>query len=139
MFDVLEYVERRDAILGEVRRVLKPGGYLLLTLPALRMLWSQFDEVSGHFLRYSRADIREEMDRNGFDIQRCGYFFAITVIPLLIFRVIPYRLRIRQVVTTETVLSASGGVLGKLLTLFERRFSMRTPIGSSLMFIARKR
>lgn len=139
MFDVLEHVEQRDRILGEIRRVLKPGGYLILTLPALKLLWSQFDEDGGHFLRYGRRAIRKELGSNGFEIQRAGYFYFLTVLPLLLLRVIPYRLGRRQAVGNEATLSASGGILGRLASIIERKMSMRAPFGSSLLVIAQKR
>ena len=139
MFDVLEHIERREEILGEVRRVLRPGGHLILTLPALMMLWSQFDAEGGHFLRYSRRTIRKELVSHGFEVQRDGYFYLLTVLPLFLLRVIPYRLGHRRVVANETTMSASGGILGKMAAAIERLIAMRTPFGSSLLVIARKR
>lgn len=138
MFDVLEHLEHRDDILQEIRRVLQPAGHLILTLPALRMLWSQFDVEVGHFLRYNRHTIRRELEKNGFTIHQLGYFYALTVLPLIFLRAIPYRLGRRQSIGTETSLAASGGLVGMIAGWIERKIAMWSPFGSSLLVIARK-
>jgi ubiquinone/menaquinone biosynthesis C-methylase UbiE len=50
--DVIEHVDDDLAALRELRRVLKPGGYLLLTVPAFHLLWGLQDDVSHHKRRY---------------------------------------------------------------------------------------
>jgi len=138
MFDVLEHIQHRDDVLREICRVLKPAGYLILTLPALQMLWSQFDVNERHFLRYNRRTIRLELEENGFVIRRLGYFFVLTVLPLVLLRAIPYRLGRRKSVGTETSLAASGGFIGTIAGWIERRVAMRSPFGSSLLVVAQK-
>ena len=136
MFDVLEHVESRDAVLAEVRRVLKPGGRIILTVPAMTSLWSQFDVDGGHFIRYSKRSLRRELKQAGFVVTRIGYFFFLTVLPLYVLRVIPYRLGLRRAVATEATLRASGDAIGRAATWLERRFAMRLPFGSSVLAIA---
>ena len=138
MFDVLEHVEDRESLLREVHRVLVPGGHLVLTLPALQTLWSQFDEDGGHFLRYSKRVIARELNRNGFEVCRTGYFFLLTVLPLFLLRVVPYRLGLRRAVATESTLGASGGLIGRFAARVEQLLAMRAPFGSSLLVIAKK-
>lgn len=138
LFDVLEHLENRAQSLSEIQRVLIPGGHLLLTLPALQSLWSGFDVAAGHYLRYNRRSIRNELERHGFEIQRLGYFFALTVLPLFTIRAIPYRLGIRQPLGQDETLGASGGIIGRVAAWIERRLAMRTPVGTSLLVVARK-
>jgi hypothetical protein len=111
----------------------------VLTLPALSSLWSQSDVEAGHYLRYSKRSIRRELEAHGFDIIRSGYFFALTVPPLFLLRALPYRLGMRKAIATEATLGATGGRLGKLLAAIEKFLAFRTPFGSSLLVIARKR
>ncbi len=47
--DVLEHIEDDDAALVEWRRVLKPNGHLLITVPAYQWLWSEHDESLQHY------------------------------------------------------------------------------------------
>ena len=136
MFDVLEHIEKRDATLAEVFRVLKPGGRLVLTVPALSMLCSQFDVDGGHFVRYSRTSLRKELECAGFVVKTTGYFFILTVLPLIVLRVLPFRLGMRRAVATEATLRASGGVLGRIAAWSETRLAMRVPFGSSVLAVA---
>ena len=46
---------RRRRRAGELRRVCRPGGWLLVTVPAYQALWSRHDEANHHYRRYSRA------------------------------------------------------------------------------------
>lgn len=137
MFDVLEHFEDRDSELREIQRVLMPGAHLVLTVPALMMLWSEFDD-RGHRIRYSKKSIRRELERNGFVIEEVGYFFLLTILPLILLRVIPYRMGRRRSVGSDITLGADGGLLGKMAFLLERSLAMRIPIGSSLLIVARK-
>lgn len=75
-FDVLEHVEAEDAFLGEVRRVLRPDGLILLSVPAYMFLWSDHDVSLHHHRRYVRGTLRHALTRNGFRILRCTYGFA---------------------------------------------------------------
>jgi SAM-dependent methyltransferase len=139
MFDVLEHVEHREPFLGEINRLLKPGGNLYLTVPALTMLWSEADVRNRHFLRYSRRTIVQELDRAGFTVVSVRYFFASLVVPLLLLRAVPYRLGVNVTRTDQRLLVLKGGFLGKMLCEAELLLSSFAPIGSSLIVVARKR
>jgi len=139
MLDVLEHLDNRENLLAEVHRLLTSDGRLVLTVPALTSLWSQFDVDLGHYLRYNKRSIKKELESNGFEVIRMGYFFALTVLPLFVLRALPYRLGIRKAVGTEATLGASGGLLGKAAAWLEQRIAFRTPLGSSLLVVARKR
>ena len=56
--DVIEHTPDDRATLPELRRVTRPGGWLLVTVPAYQALWSQHDEANHHFRRYSRRMLR---------------------------------------------------------------------------------
>lgn len=74
-FDVLEHVTNRQEFLQEIVRVLVPGGYFIITVPALQLLWSHADVEARHYLRYSCHTLREELERCGFEVLSLSYFF----------------------------------------------------------------
>lgn len=61
---VLEHVFTPDRFMGEIYRILKPGGLLLLTVP---MVWDEH-EVPYDYARYTSFGIRDILARNGFEI-----------------------------------------------------------------------
>jgi SAM-dependent methyltransferase len=63
--DVLEHVEP-EPFFAEVRRLLAPGGRLLLSVPAFASLWSERDRRAGHRKRYRRRELEAELRDHGF-------------------------------------------------------------------------
>jgi SAM-dependent methyltransferase len=138
LFDVLEHVENRQILLTEIRRVLVPSGELVITVPALKFLWSSADEHAGHFVRYSRRRLKQELETNGFKLRESHYFFASLVLPLLLLRAIPYRLGIKQPFDDKSLIEQNGGKLGKLAQFIEVNFCRWLPIGTSFFAAAVK-
>ena len=68
IFDVLEHLPDDVKALREIRQSLKPGGKLIITVPASMKLWSYFDEVAGHFKKYSCDTLEEALLKSGFKI-----------------------------------------------------------------------
>ena len=79
MLDVLEHLSDDGAALREVQRILKPGGALILSVPAYQHLWSAHDEALHHFRRYEKAGLNRVLKRAGFAVWRLS--FAMSVMP----------------------------------------------------------
>lgn len=76
--DVIEHFPVERNVVGEFRRVLKPGGTLLVTVPAYQWAWSAFDETAGHYRRYTVRRLRQALRAGGFEPVRTSYAFAGT-------------------------------------------------------------
>ena len=77
--EVLEHIGDESAFLGKIRGLLNPGGRLILSVPARKKLWSDHDEIAGHFRRYERQDIIDLLSRHQFkriDVIAYGYPFV---------------------------------------------------------------
>ena len=72
--DLLEHLEQDPVGLREMWRVLKNEGHLLAVVPAFAFLWSDFDRFSGHYRRYTSSELRDKVERAGFEITRLSYF-----------------------------------------------------------------
>ena len=75
--DVMEHIEDDVAALGEVHRVLKPNGQMLLTVPAYQWLWSQHDIALDHFRRYTASLLKQRVKAAGFIIERLTYCISL--------------------------------------------------------------
>ena len=69
--EVLEHVEEDRAALSELRRVLRQGGVLALSVPANPKLFGPSDEWAGHVRRYRRRDLLEACTEAGLTVNRC--------------------------------------------------------------------
>lgn len=138
MLDVLEHVENDIGALQRVLRLLKPGGTLLLTVPALRWLWSYHDIEHHHFRRYHRGALRRKLTRLGFEVSIVSYinFFLL---PLMASA----RMLLRPKNWSAKDLASGVGVVGRV---FEPVFSFERhilgfgtlPIGGSLVAVVRR-
>lgn len=79
MLDVLEHLSDDGTALREVRRILKPGGALILSVPAYQHLWSAHDEALHHFRRYEKSSLNRVLNRAGFQVWRLS--FAMSAMP----------------------------------------------------------
>lgn len=143
MADVLEHCPDEAAVLEELRRVLRPGGLLLVTVPALRILWSHHDVAIGHYRRYRRGELVRLMGRFGFEARSSSYFNFLLFLPFLAARLLQRALRSRdrEPRADYPVLPAPiNGLFATLLSLEARLLDRATlPIGTSVVVTARRR
>lgn len=74
LFDVLEHVPDDEASLESLRSLLKPNGYLFITVPAFHFLWSRHDEVHRHYRRYRMGELKRKVSMAGMDVVYASYF-----------------------------------------------------------------
>jgi len=85
LFDVLEHIDDDRAALLAIRRVLKPDGRLILTVPAHAWLWNQSDVLARHKRRYGLKEVRQRVASAGFELLESRCFF-MSLVPLLLLR-----------------------------------------------------
>jgi 2-polyprenyl-3-methyl-5-hydroxy-6-metoxy-1,4-benzoquinol methylase len=79
--DVIEHTPDDRTTLRELRRVCKPGGWLLLTVPAYQALWSVHDEANHHYRRYGRRALRDSAVDAGWRVNRMTSFNGLLLAP----------------------------------------------------------
>lgn len=86
--DVIAHVPDDLRALEELFRTLRPGGSLLVTVPALRMLWSAHDVANGHYRRYTLGELHKRVEAAGFEIVSATYFNTLLFPVILALRVL---------------------------------------------------
>jgi len=84
--DVLEHLPDERPGLEELRRVVRPGGGLVVTVPAHPRLWSTHDELNRHFRRYTRASLAAAAGDAGWRVERLTHFNTILLPVALVAR-----------------------------------------------------
>jgi SAM-dependent methyltransferase len=86
--DVLEHLADDIGALREWRRILKPGGSLLVFVPAFMFLWTAHDVANRHHRRYRAPELNDRMRAAGFIIQRSCYWLAFLFPAIVLVRVV---------------------------------------------------
>jgi SAM-dependent methyltransferase len=84
--DVLEHLDDDTAGLRAAAALVRPGGLLLVTVPALPSLWGKQDEVSQHRRRYTRRTLLELFDGARLHRPRTTYFNSLLFLPIAAVR-----------------------------------------------------
>jgi len=139
-FDVIEHIEEDVVVLQNIHRALRSGGYLMLTVPQHRWLWSIVDEHSHHCRRYTRKDLVEKIRHAHFEPVFVSSFVSLLV-PLMWLNRRKTELKADFDLLAEfhipRWLNASlEWVMG--IEFFLMRIGVRFPIGGSLLVVARK-
>ncbi len=139
--DVLEHLDDDVAALREWHRICRPGGHLLLFVPALPLLWSGEDYVSRHRRRYLRRQLAKRVQKAGFSLRRLTYANCL-LLPGVVATILCNRL-FRPHTLRESNLQPLPGWLNRLLAaifVWEARWLARfdAPLGSSLFCLAQK-
>lgn len=143
LFDVLEYVGNEEEFLREVIRITRPGGIVMISVPAHRWLFSDYDVAVGNRRRYSRLDLVRLLEISGFEVLKLSGVFSMLVPFAFLHRRLPYMLGISRprefhgsVATRASKIPKSLAAL--LLLSAQVDFWFRSLFGLSLFAVARK-
>jgi len=86
--NVLEHIRDDGEAIAGLHRCLKPGGRLLVYVPAFPVLYSQMDKHVGHFRRYRRAPLVKRLTSAGFTVHAARYLDSLGFVATLIYKLI---------------------------------------------------
>jgi SAM-dependent methyltransferase len=137
--DVLEHVAPEQEALREMLRVTKPGGVLLLTVPAYMWMWTEEDDNLHHQRRYTRRRLREAVTKAGWEPRIATYFNSLLLPPIALARKLPRNSDGEQADLDRTPASLDGPLsLPMRLEARLIRAGVRLPAGVSVGIVCRK-
>jgi SAM-dependent methyltransferase len=74
--NVLEHIDDHVGALRAAHALLRPGGTVVMFVPAFEFAMSRFDRAVGHYRRYRRSTLREAYQRAGLAIEQIHYVNA---------------------------------------------------------------
>lgn len=84
--DVLEHLEDDRILIGEMFRICKPGGYVIVTVPAFESLWSPHDVALHHKRRYTKQQLLRRVRQFNWQILQSSYYNTTLFLPILATR-----------------------------------------------------
>ncbi|HEY4107195.1 MAG TPA: class I SAM-dependent methyltransferase [Polyangiaceae bacterium] len=82
MLDVLEHLDDDRGALRRVARLIRPGGMLIVSVPALPELFSEYDRMQGHRRRYTAESFRSIFEDSGFSVVD-QHWWGAWMVPIL--------------------------------------------------------
>jgi ubiquinone/menaquinone biosynthesis C-methylase UbiE len=140
LFDVLEHIDDEAASLSEIARVLRPGGILVLTVPAYQWLWGPHDVLAHHRRRYTRTQLLRLLEPSCLQTLYASYFNTL-LFPLAVVARFVERASRRQT-DEQSVPARPVNATLRTVFLFERialTNSVTLPWGLSVLVVAWKR
>lgn len=138
--DIIEHVPDDTQAMRELRRVLKPGGTLLLTVPAFMALWGHNDDTAHHRRRYKGHEVVDLARDCGLEVEKKFYFNFLLFVPIWAVRTFMRAFRSDGGPPENEI---NSPVINRVLTFLfslDVRLAplLRPPFGVSFLAVARK-
>jgi SAM-dependent methyltransferase len=136
--DVICQIADAEAALREIDRCLRPGGVVVLTMPAYQWMFSYHDREVANLRRYSRNEVNALLEGSGFAVLSSTYWNMLPF-PLAVLR----RKILRPAASTSDVRLYPAPVEKSLNGLMHiehalLRTGIRLPFGNSVLTVAKK-
>ncbi len=129
--NVLEHIEYDREALEAAYKSLRPGGHVLIFVPALSFLYSNLDKDLGHYRRYSKKGLAEVAEAAGFQVEKIHYVDIVGIIPWYIVFVLMKKSMVGSSVSTYD--SWVVPIVKKLEQI------IRPFVGKNLMLVGQKK
>jgi SAM-dependent methyltransferase len=140
--DVLEHVDDDEFLLSEMYRVCKPGGNLVITVPAFQLFWSPHDVALHHRRRYTKRQMLGRIKDTQCRILKATYYNMILALPIMGFRKLKSSLAFGTFSQSDFFIRLPEFLNKFLATLFKLEIRLLRyfdyPFGVSLLVILQK-
>jgi SAM-dependent methyltransferase len=141
-FDVLEHITEDEKFLRGVHALVKPEGYVAVTVPAFQFLWGPLDDAVGHKRRYTRKEISEKFRRCGYEVVRASYFIFFLSPVFIAYRMFEKILKKKSDSLQGSVVELPSSINWLLTRILFLEASiiprLSLPFGTSIIVLAKK-
>ena len=143
MLNVLEHIEDDTAALRQVYRLLKPGGVVIIEVPAGPQLYDAYDKTLMHFRRYRISDLANKLQKVGFTVLRSSHL-GFLVYPAFAYvkrrnQRVPPSEDLRQLVVSQVSKTSTSWLLKTAMTLERHLGSLFSfPFGVRCLVVGKK-
>jgi len=138
--DVVEHLDDDKAALREFTRVVRPGGLIVLTVPAFMSLWSEWDEALHHRRRYRLAQLASAWQGLNLEVVHASYINNLAFFPIYLYRQWRNRFPLPPTARAEDwVPSDPFNSLLRYLFVQPALWSLSLPVGVSVFAILKKK
>lgn len=142
--DVIEHIDDDRGAMREFARVVRPGGVVVITVPALMALWSDWDVVLHHHRRYTRKSLKAIISTSDFEMVHLNYI-NVAVLPIVFavrkFRGLKEKIGIRATNRSEDKIPPPflNSVLQKIFVSLACQKTFSFPAGVGLLAVLRRK
>lgn len=137
--DVVEHIENDQHLVREFNRVLKPGGSLIITVPAHQWLWTYWDDILGHKRRHNQASVEALMKQANLKVEWISYFYSYLLPIACVFRLIKSKTNKEN---SSDFVALPDWINRLLISFAEAETALikytKVPFGLSVVCVARK-
>jgi SAM-dependent methyltransferase len=133
-FDVIEHIDDDRAALASIAARLKPGGKLVMTVPAHQWMWSAHDVINHHQRRYSKRALRQLIESSPLRIEAIGYLNSL-LFPLAVAERLSSKLRGKDEADLKLPPRPVNAALERIFAA-ERHLAGRLPLPPGLSLFA---
>lgn len=139
VLDVIEHLDADVDALKTMRSRLRPGGKMIVTVPAYMFLWSNFDVLNEHKRRYTRSELRSKLQAAGLTIEKISYFNSLLFPVVFVVRKLNSLLKCSSASDTDMPSRPMNFILKMIFGLekYLLRF-VNLPFGVSILAVVKK-
>jgi len=145
LFDVIEHIQEPTPFVAAAADHLRPGGWLLINVPAMNAFFSTYDTVIGHFRRYDEGSLAAELAPLPLELVATRHW-GVSLIPVLAARRALLGNRVPMAEERAGIVRTGcqppnplSDALLRLAMVVETSMLPVSPYGASLLAAARKR
>ncbi len=140
--DVLEHLDSDFELLKEMVRICKPGGVIVITVPAMRFLWSIHDEALHHKRRYTKKQLLNRIGALNCTVVKSSYFNSCLFFPIAFVRLMKSLFRDGKVVKSDFFMALPKWLNRTLYFFYSTELNClrftTIPFGLSVLLIVQK-